>query len=963
MKTLETDCEQLDYHEETLDFISDLIELISHYEDTIDSLQNKSSAAETEVQDLNLKLAEAVSNGQLAESQTAEAIFTAMTSMLKDLSLSGEESGKIDVPAQGISSSIHKVIVDKVGAYKAQLTEDTKAIKQKFDAVSLKSSDLEQHIAEVSTTIRTLGEELLSLVTRTSSQESGPSSSMANLTFFMDSGATLSTVLADFAGVVHAVSEHTAQTCSKLLQTESELLFYKTQANTRADSEQKALENLSIQSAENEKLKKENSNALNLVSDLQMGLYAKNCEIAEIQKEFKNVADSLKVEETKTANLNKELLSTQKMLTEVQSNLLLEQSKVSAMSNIQIQLEKTREELRAAEATITKLRAEHQDMGMAMATQTDTIRRLNMTLNDALEDKSRLDARLREDASTRQGIAQELYGKIDNLSLQNSKLQMRVSELEQELNDTAKRSAEALEAAEDRAETAISENREISNRVLQLQETERILTENLKECELELARVQEANIALQTDIVEISQEKEQMKEQSSANEGLMNGRIEQTEQTMLAMTAEMNSLKQQVENLTTDIHVREEMIASCEEEIGRLDALNTATTEELQKVIRQKADLEDELVKKDLQIEKANTSLANATSDMQTALKSAEDAFTDRYLKTLEDLKVARAGSVELEERLANLRSELQSAHLRIDEKVAEMEALQLQNDALIRDKEATIDKLQASLTRRDDSAEALSSQNDSLAADIRELNARIHELEDGLDAKTQELTEKNEQLQALLTNGLDMQNNQISEQANLLSQQDTKIGALKGDLSNIEYRLSELVDTASGILDLLAELAEDSSKSMVELSKVGSRSVSRGASVTGSLALSTFSTAKSMGLSRLLAETTVQQKDSEAALAIERVVRLEAAVVSIRESILGIITLTKQRLEEVAALQERISIKEKEVNLLLDLTKSREDRINVLLEEINSKGATISEQSEVIDKMMKDLQALRGAL
>lgn len=114
------------------------------------------------------------------------------------------------------------------------------------------------------------------------------------------------------------------------------------------------------------------------------------------------------------------------------------------------------------------------------------------------------------------------------------------------------------------------------------------MTENLKDCELELARVHEANIALQTDIVEISQEKEQVKEQSSANERLVHERLERTEQIMSEMAAEMDSLKQQIENLTTDIHIREEMIANCEEEIGRLDALHAATTEELQRINHQK---------------------------------------------------------------------------------------------------------------------------------------------------------------------------------------------------------------------------------------------------------------------------------------------------------------------------------------------------------------------------------------
>lgn len=963
MEALEPSHEQPSCNEETLDFISDLVELVSHYEDVIDNLQSKSNTVEAEAQDLRLKLTEAVSNAQIAENMVAETIFMAITPILENLSLSGEKCIDLDVPNHGISPSIYKMIIDNVSTYKTQLAENAKAMQQKVDSAALKSEDLEQHMIELSTTIRTLGNELLSLMPHTSSQESGLSSSIANLTFSMDNGATLSTVLADFTSVVQTVSEHTAQMSAKLLQAESELLFYKAQASTRADSEQKALANLSIQSAENDKLKKENSNAFNLVSDLQMGLYAKNSEIAEMQKELRSVVDSLKVEETKTAYLNKELLATQKMLAEAQSNLLLEQSKVSSLSNVQLQLEKALEDLHAADMTIAKLKTEHQDMETAMTTQTDTIKQLNMTLNDVLKDKSRLDAKLQEDITTRQGVTQELYEKIDELSSQNSKLKTRISEVEHELVNATKQSEEVLRDTEHRAEKIMLENREISNRILQLEETERILTENLKECEMELARVQEANIALQTDIVEISQEKEQMKEQSSANEGLMNDRIEQTEQTMLAMTVEMNDLKQQVENLTTDIRVREEMIANCEEEIGRLDALNTETTEKLQRLIHQKKDLEDELVKKDLQVEKANTSLVNATSDMQIALKSAEDAFTNRYLKALEDLKVARAGSVELEERLVNLRSELQSAHLRLDEKEAEMEALQFQNEVFISDKESIIDKLQASLTRQGDSIEALSLQNDSLTANIQELNTRIRVLENELALKTGELIGKNEHLHALLTNGSDTQNTQISEQAKLLLQQDAKIGALKSDFSNIEHRLSELVDTASGILDLLVELAEDSNQSMVELSKVGSRSVSRGASVAESLALSTFSTARSMGLSRILVETTAQQKESEAALAVERIVRLEAAVASIRESILTIITLTKQRLDEVSVLQERISVKEKEVNLLLDLTKSREDRINVLLEEINSKGVTISEQSEVIDKMMKDLQALKGAL
>ncbi|KAE8303825.1 hypothetical protein GL50803_009492 [Giardia duodenalis] len=964
MEASGTACEHLDCRVETLNFISDLVELVGHYEEVVvTNLQSRNDAMEVEVQDLRLRLEEAISTGQAVEARTAEAIFLAMTSMIKELSLQEEKNIELDVPNQDLSSSLHAMIADKVSAYKLQLAEDAKAMREKFESVSSKNRALEQRIAEVTATLRAIGEELVSSVTHSSSQASELSSSTANLTFFMDDGAALSTVLADLAGAVKVVSEHNAQTCAKLLQAESELLFYKTQAQTRADSEQKALESLSNQVAEGEKLKRETSDALNLISDLQMGLYAKNSEISELQKELKSLSDMLKVEEVKTADLNRELLSTQKVLAETRSNLLTEQARVSAMSGASLQLEQAQKDLRTAELTIAKLKTEHQDMEQAMVLQTDTIKQLNATLHDTLEDKSRLDAKLCEDATTRQNATQELYRRLDELSLQNAELHARVVSLEQELGETTERLSKALKAAEAQAEKAISENKAASSRILKLEETEQILTENLKDCELELARVHEANIALQTDIVEISQEKEQVKEQSSANERLVHERLERTEQIMSEMAAEMDSLKQQIENLTTDIHIREEMIANCEEEIGRLDALHAATTEELQRINHQKESLEDELAQKDLQLEKANFSLVSATSDMQTALKSAEDAFTDRYLKALEDLKVARAGSVELEERLANLRSELQSAHLRLDEKNAELEVLLLQNDATFKDKLAIIEELQANLAQRDGSIEALSSQNDCLLGTVQELNTRVRELEDELEVTTRITAEQEDQLQRLLINGSDLQKDQLAEQTTLLSQQDARISTLRNDLSNIEQRLFELVDAANRIFELLTELAENSNQSMVELSKVGSRSVSRAASVAESLALSTLSTAKSIGPARLLVETTMQQKDSEAALAIERMTRLEATMTSIRESVVGIITLTKQRLEEVVALQERISVKEKEVNLLLDLTKSREDRINVLLEEISNKGVTISEQAEVIDKMVKDLEALRGAL
>ncbi|ESU37314.1 Chromosome segregation protein SMC [Giardia duodenalis] len=964
MEASGTACEHLDCRVETLNFISDLVELVGHYEEVVvTNLQSRNDAMEVEIQDLRLRLEEAISTGQAVEARTAEAIFLAMTSMIKELSLQEEKNIELDVPNQDLSSSLHAMIADKVSAYKLQLAEDAKAMREKFESVSSKNRALEQRIAEVTATLRAIGEELVSSVTHSSSQASELSSSTANLTFFMDDGAALSTVLADLAGAVKVVSEHNAQTCARLLQAESELLFYKTQAQTRADSEQKALESLSNQVAEGEKLKRETSDALNLISDLQMGLYAKNSEISELQKELKSLSDMLKVEEVKTADLNRELLSTQKVLAETRSNLLTEQARVSAMSGASLQLEQAQKDLRTAELTIAKLKTEHQDMEQAMVLQTDTIKQLNATLHDTLEDKSRLDAKLCEDATTRQNATQELYRRLDELSLQNAELHARVVSLEQELGETTERLSKALKAAEAQAEKAISENKAASSRILKLEETEQILTENLKDCELELARVHEANIALQTDIVEISQEKEQVKEQSSANERLVHERLEQTEQIMSEMAAEMDSLKQQIENLTTDIHIREEMIANCEEEIGRLDALHAATTEELQRINHQKESLEDELAQKDLQLEKANFSLVSATSDMQTALKSAEDAFTDRYLKALEDLKVARAGSVELEERLANLRSELQSAHLRLDEKNAELEALLLQNDATLKDKLAIIEELQANLAQRDGSVEALSSQNDCLLGTVQELNTRVRGLEDELEVTTRRTAEQEDQLQRLLINGSDLQKDQLAEQTALLSQQDARISTLRSDLSNIEQRLFELVDAANRIFELLTELAENSNQSMVELSKVGSRSVSRAASVAESLALSTLSTAKSVGPARLLVETTLQQKDSEAALAIERMTRLEATMTSIRESVVGIITLTKQRLEEVVALQERISVKEKEVNLLLDLTKSREDRINVLLEEINNKGVTISEQAEVIDKMMKDLEALRGVL
>lgn len=191
-----------------------------------------------------------------------------------------------------------------------------------------------------------------------------------------------------------------------------------------------------------------------------------------------------------------------------------------------------------------------------------------------------------------------------------------------------------------------------------------------------------------------------------------------------------------------------------------------------------------------MQLEKANFSLVSATSDMQTALKSAEDAFTDRYLKALEDLKVARAGSVELEERLANLRSELQSAHLRLDEKNAELEVLLLQNDATFKDKLAIIEELQANLAQRDGSIEALSSQNDCLLGTVQELNTRVRELEDELEVTTRITAEQEDQLQRLLINGSDLQKDQLAEQTTLLSQQDARISTLRNDLSNIEQRL-----------------------------------------------------------------------------------------------------------------------------------------------------------------------------
>lgn len=175
-----------------------------------------------------------------------------MTSMIKELSLQEEKNIELDVPNQDLSSSLHAMIADKVSAYKLQLAEDAKAMREKFESVSSKNRALEQRIAEVTATLRAIGEELVSSVTHSSSQASELSSSTANLTFFMDDGAALSTVLADLAGAVKVVSEHNAQTCAKLLQAESELLFYKTQAQTRADSEQKALESLSNQVAEGE---------------------------------------------------------------------------------------------------------------------------------------------------------------------------------------------------------------------------------------------------------------------------------------------------------------------------------------------------------------------------------------------------------------------------------------------------------------------------------------------------------------------------------------------------------------------------------------------------------------------------------------------------------------------------------------------------------------------------------------
>lgn len=584
------------------------------------------------------------------------------------------------------------------------------------------------------------------------------------------------------------------------------------------------------------------------------------------------------------------------------------------------------EKLQNDRNTLSQKVQEEKDLKSELSTQIESLRTHANTLEGQLqvlsEEKTRLIGELEVERR-----------KVEEQSHSIKKIQSLKNIAEANLNETSK----ALEEAEEcvcsltaKLNSVTKENLDLSTHLLELQSNLNTKSTVCKNIESSLELALQAQEGLKQTIEQYEQDlKESQEETFAAREQLLAQSLDnaQLQERIMAMGEETTRLREALLEQISDLQTK---IVENKSSADSISAQLTAALEDLchrdhqieedrKTILALQADLE----KKECQVNEYQVQLESMSQDMQRTLSAAEMDFRTQLMAADHKLEERLAEEASLKDRLLAAEEAQRAFKAKSQELVTKaQEEVEMLMEKLEEEKKLTT-KQKELLAERNDASAELQQKVDSAMQQIDKLETSLEEAHRERDAMREEV-------ELIRTQGTEAHRNRLHDQLQLIQEQGRQIEEFRGEYGVIDEGILLSADEVHRVAVTLYQLAKD-------------RRRVDGASTNSSLYMSATSI-----------------RETETNLVHQHLRTLESECKLLRDASERMATYLKTKGTEIGTLQERVGVKEKEVNLLLDLTKSREDRINALLDELTHKNELIGEQSDTITRLTGEVKRLQ---
>ncbi|TNJ27487.1 Coiled-coil protein [Giardia muris] len=670
-----------------------------------------------------------------------------------------------------------------------------------------------------------------------------------------------------------------------------------------------------------------------LAAELQQALQERDAEIQDMRTTLAEKTDLLEELQQKLDMQMKEYADFKEQYMELETTLRM---RTEALQNCESLLKRVDEELLSLQNERDMLSHQVQAEETANSGFSTQIRLLTMQVDDFRAQISTLsEEKLRV---TRELAAERL--RADEQSHLIESIQSLKEGIEIRLTETLEALAEAGERAhtlQSELQSVTEEKVDLATRLFDLQSelnTKSTVCSNV-EASLEMALQAQGELnktvfALQQTVDQYEQDlKESQEETTTIREQLLAQSLDnaQLQERITAMGEETTRLREALLEQVSDLQMK------LVEHKSVTDSTSTQLTAALEDLCHRDHQIEEDrktilalqadLETKVCQVNEYRAQIETMSQDMQRTLSTAEMDFRTQLMAADQRLEERLAEEASLKDRLVAAEEAQRVFKAKSQELVTKaQEEVELLMEKLEEEKKLT-SKQKELLVERRDACEELQQKVDSAIHQIDKLEAALEEAHRERDTMKEEI-------ETIKTQGTEAHRNRLHDQLQLIQEQGRQIEEFRSEYSVIDEGIILSADEVHRVAVTLYQLAKD-------------RRRVDGASTNSSLYMSATSI-----------------RETETNLVHQHMRTLEKECELLRDASERMAAYLQAKGTEVGTLQERVGVKEKEVNLLLDLTKSREDRINALLDELNYKNGLIGEQSDTIARLTGEVKRLQ---
>ena len=591
-------------------------------------------------------------------------------------------------------------------------------------------------------------------------------------------------------------------------------------------------------------------------------------------------------------------------------------------------------------------------------------------LTEELNEKS---AALKESAATVQELA-ERHGQLkaevaefEAISRRHQQLQVEVSELSKTHIDLSHKVAAAQHQKQQLDDELTRTSVELSEKSESLETTRatyhdlRDKQASLKTEVAELEALANRFRTLQTEVATLSTQHSELSKQVSAADSK---KITLTEE-LARVSAELQEKSHTLAETKTEAQSLAERRATLRAEVADLEAVSkkhAALSDQVEKLITQKRELEQTLMTTDVQKTRTAEELAELSAELESKTEQLE-AARETHQAIAEEIASLRTQVSDLStvakrhEKLTTEVAALSSQHADLDAKIA---AASHTNDAShveLSEVTTTLADRRKALDEAGKMVEALKAQRNNLTAEVTDLEAlaaRHEELEHQIATLSEQAKDlahevgSGQMRRSQLQNQLDAITKQIEEQQGTLKEGRTEVELLREVRGGLKAEVAELTKLAESYRELkqaVQTLSDKNAKLQIEVASLDCKK-----------------TEAQEGAGKLAAELADRTQSLETIRAEYDKLREQHA--SLKAQVSELSVLSESRKEESSKLGGRLKqimedLSQKEEKL--DQTKKRHDELSEEVTGLAARREQLEKTVEVVNETLKELRLQSG--